>query len=257
MPRPGKALRVGYVGLSMYGGGEKKVTLSPFLGYNSISISRMIRSGCTSPKVPPLMKHIPHALLLSIVFLCFGCVMDPIQQTPRSAHVAKPVILATCPFCGAKNNVTGIRPEQSAQCGNCGKVFNAPVLASRGSIEDTVQPDTPVESGAQDEKTQAEEDSETTRPSTERVDIGEWYDGRPGVGMNIVFYTLNGKTYTAIKSDGKESSGSEIIKNRFFSGRKYEPKNGSPTGDFFIIDNHGDLQMWDDLGHIYTAPKVK
>jgi outer membrane lipoprotein SlyB len=31
--------------------------------------------------------------------------------------------IAICPNCGAKNNVAGIAAGQSAQCGNCGKVF--------------------------------------------------------------------------------------------------------------------------------------
>lgn len=31
--------------------------------------------------------------------------------------------IVTCPHCGAKNNVSGIAEGQSAQCGNCGKIF--------------------------------------------------------------------------------------------------------------------------------------
>jgi len=45
----------------------------------------------------------------------------------KQAQAGQPVVrqgaIATCPFCGAKNDVRDVAAGQSAQCGSCGKVF--------------------------------------------------------------------------------------------------------------------------------------
>lgn len=209
------------------------------------------------------MNRLVPAISLFVLLLGFGCIPDPVQQPPRSAYTAKPIVLAICPHCGAKNNIGGASKDQLVQCGNCRKVFNPTPLPQEAQVELAQATEQPELQPATEQTTSQVETSETVGEETapkpmqstnQKVILGEWFDGRPGVGFNIVFYTRRERTYRIIKSPltREESSPSEVLKESF-----YRPKDGGPTGDFYIIDDNGDLQMWDNDGLIYTAPRVK
>jgi len=53
-------------------------------------------------------------------------------------------------------------------------------------------------------------------------------------------------------SCGKE----EIVEKASGKDRTFQRKEGSSVGEFYLIDNQGNLQIWDEEGYILTAKKT-
>ena len=86
--------------------------------------------------------------------------------------------------------------------------------------------------------------------------IGSWLDETPYMGRRITIFRQNGKLFMeSVWYDGSRGK-KEIVEK--LSGRKrtFRRKEGSSVGEFYLIDNQGNLQMWDEEGIISTAKKI-
>jgi len=87
--------------------------------------------------------------------------------------------------------------------------------------------------------------------------IGSWLDDTPYLGCRINIFRKDGKIYMENTYKDGSSSIKEIIKKSSERGRKFERKEGSDVGEYYLIDNQGNLQFWDEEGIISTAKKIK
>lgn len=53
-------------------------------------------------------------------------------------------------------------------------------------------------------------------------------------------------------SSGKK----EIVEKLSGKNRRFQRKEGSSVGEFYLIDDQSNLQMWDEEGIISTARKI-
>ena len=87
--------------------------------------------------------------------------------------------------------------------------------------------------------------------------IGTWLDESPVIGSKITIYRQNGKLYMEqIFGDGS-SSKEEMTKKASSRGQRFEEKTSSSSGDYYLINTRGDLEMRDQIGLVATARKVK
>ncbi|MGB7060741.1 MAG: hypothetical protein WBF13_00125 [Candidatus Zixiibacteriota bacterium] len=87
--------------------------------------------------------------------------------------------------------------------------------------------------------------------------IGTWLDESPVIGSKITIYRQNGKLYMEqIFGDGS-SSKEEMTKKASSRGQRFEEKTSSSSGDYYLVNTRGDLEMRDREGLVATASKVK
>lgn len=86
--------------------------------------------------------------------------------------------------------------------------------------------------------------------------IGSWLDERPFVGNRITIFRQNGKIFMENTYKDGSSGKKEIIGKFSTSGKKFEDKKENGFGEFYLIDNQGNLQLWDQDGIISTAKKI-
>ncbi|MFH1374955.1 MAG: hypothetical protein ABII79_14320 [bacterium] len=103
---------------------------------------------------------------------------------------------------------------------------------------------------------------EETRLATEpapanRKVIGRWLDESPYVGSRITIFREGGKLYIEQKFKDGSSLKMELLEKRSPLGRRFDKLEGSSTGDHWVIDSHGNLQMRDNDGLIETAKKIE
>jgi len=86
--------------------------------------------------------------------------------------------------------------------------------------------------------------------------IGIWLDESPFIGSRITIFRQNRKLFMENMYTDGSSGKKEIVEK--LSGRKrtFRRKEGSSVGEFYLIDKHGNLQMWDQEGIIWTAKKI-
>ena len=92
-------------------------------------------------------------------------------------------------------------------------------------------------------------------PLPEGEIIGTWLVSR-GVDYKMSAYKKDGQTYIQnIHSDGSTSD--EVYElTQSDKGIKLQDEAGKDFGEYFIINQKGDLEFWSDNGNYYTAPKV-
>ena len=86
--------------------------------------------------------------------------------------------------------------------------------------------------------------------------VGEWIDQFTSSIENriAIFKTTAGQFYMANEfSDGSKGT-LNLRETESLVGRRFDVAD-SPTGDYFVIDAQGDLQIWDSYGLIRTARK--
>ena len=87
--------------------------------------------------------------------------------------------------------------------------------------------------------------------------VGTWLDESPVVGSKITIYRQNGKLYMEqIFGDGS-SSKKEMTKKASSRGQRFEEKSSSSSGDYYLINTRGDLEMRDQVGLVATAKRIK
>ncbi len=86
--------------------------------------------------------------------------------------------------------------------------------------------------------------------------IGIWLDESPFIGSRVTIFGKDGKLFMENKYKDGSIGKTEIAEK--LSGRKrtFRSKKGSSTGEFYLIDKQGNLQMWDEEGLIYMAKKI-
>jgi len=87
--------------------------------------------------------------------------------------------------------------------------------------------------------------------------IGTWLDNSPVIGSRIMIYQKNHKFYMEQKFKNGSTSTTEMVEKASSKGRRFEEKKGSSSGDHYLIDRNGNLQMRDQYGLVATARKVK
>lgn len=106
--------------------------------------------------------------------------------------------------------------------------------------------------------TATEEESRAMRvEDAAREVVGSWLDQSPVVGGRISIYRKDGKLY--MERTFKDGSGynEELAEKPSSSGKQFEKEGGSNFGEYYIIDQQGDLQIRDQQGLIATARKTK
>jgi hypothetical protein len=85
--------------------------------------------------------------------------------------------------------------------------------------------------------------------------IGKWLDEGIGGGM-IRIYRENGKRYIEFNYKDGSSSKDEAVERPSRLGRRFEAKERSDSGDYFVIEKGVNLQLRDREGLIRTANKI-
>lgn len=97
--------------------------------------------------------------------------------------------------------------------------------------------------------------SEATDSS--RKVIGIWLDESPVIGSKFILYRQNDKLYMERVFGNGSSSNEEMVKKTSSSGQRFEEKTSSSSGDYYLINTRGDLEMRDQVGLVATARRVK
>jgi hypothetical protein len=86
--------------------------------------------------------------------------------------------------------------------------------------------------------------------------IGSWLDESPFVGSRITIFRQNGKVFLENTYGDGSSSKKEGVEKLFGENRAFCRKEGSSVNEYYLIDNQGNLQLWDEEGLIWTAKKI-
>lgn len=89
--------------------------------------------------------------------------------------------------------------------------------------------------------------------------IGCWLDERPYVGNRITIFQKDGKLYMANHHKDGSSGVKKLIEKKSPLGRRFEDENMavSETGDHWLLDSNGNLQLRDNEGLIATPKKIE
>jgi len=89
--------------------------------------------------------------------------------------------------------------------------------------------------------------------------IGCWLDERMFVGSRITIFQQGGKLYMANHHKDGSSGVKKLIEKKSPLGRRFEDENMavSETGDHWLLDSNGNLQLRDNEGLIATPKKIK
>ncbi len=87
--------------------------------------------------------------------------------------------------------------------------------------------------------------------------IGIWLDESLfGMGNRITIFRQNRKLFMENMYTDGSSGKKEIVEKSSGRGRRFQRKEGSSVGEFYLIDNQGNLQLWDEEGIIKTAKSI-
>ncbi len=86
--------------------------------------------------------------------------------------------------------------------------------------------------------------------------IGRWLDSSPFVGGRITIFRDSGKVYFEQTFKDGSALTEELLEKPSSIGQRYNMAIASYTGDHWIIDGRGNLQIRDNQGLITTAKKI-
>lgn len=86
--------------------------------------------------------------------------------------------------------------------------------------------------------------------------IGIWLDESPFIGSRITIFRQNRKLFLENMYTDGSSGKKEFVEKLSGKDRTFRKKEGSSVGEFYLIDNQGNLQLWDQEGIIWTAKKI-
>lgn len=92
------------------------------------------------------------------------------------------------------------------------------------------------------------------RPSPGRDVVGTWLDDRPFMASRLTIYRSGGQLVLEQRYPDGSSGDSRLRERVTPAGRRFE-EVGRQTGDYFLLDARGDLQIRDAEGLIATARK--
>jgi len=87
--------------------------------------------------------------------------------------------------------------------------------------------------------------------------IGSWLDESPFIGSRVTIYRQNGKLFLENTYKDGSIGKKEMVEKSSSKGRTFQKKEGSPAGEYYLIDRQGNLQLWDQEGWFSTARKLK
>ena len=93
--------------------------------------------------------------------------------------------------------------------------------------------------------------------STKRQVIGSWLDESPGIGGRIAIFREGGKLYIEQKFKDGSSMKKKLVEKKTSLGRRFDKVEGSTSGEHWVIDSQGNLQIRDNDGIIVTANKIR
>ncbi len=97
--------------------------------------------------------------------------------------------------------------------------------------------------------------SEPERQSPARDVVGQWLDDRPFMASRLTIYRSGGQLYLERRYPDGSSSDHRLRERATPDGRRFEEVDRQ-TGDYFLMDTRGDLQIRDAEGLLATARKV-
>lgn len=104
--------------------------------------------------------------------------------------------------------------------------------------------------------TAEDENKLLTQPDLGGEIIGRWLDESPFVGSRITIFRDEGRFFIEqIFKDGS-SLKNEVVERKSSLGRRFDKVDAS-TGDHWILDSKGNLQVRDNDGLIATAKKLE
>jgi hypothetical protein len=84
--------------------------------------------------------------------------------------------------------------------------------------------------------------------------VGRWMLEYGALNGTIRIYRENGKSYIEINFKDGSNYKTEVSERSTPSGRRFEAKIA--TGDYYVINRSGNLQVWDREGLVTTAIKI-
>lgn len=93
------------------------------------------------------------------------------------------------------------------------------------------------------------------QPSSDREVVGAWMDDRPFMTSRLTIYRSEGQLLLERKYPDGSSGESRLRERATSAGRRFD-EVGRTTGDYFLLDQSGELQIRDSSGLIATARKV-
>ena len=95
--------------------------------------------------------------------------------------------------------------------------------------------------------------NEPENPSREVV--GRWL-AQSLLTARFIIYLENGKPYMEQKLKDGSMLNKELVKKTSSRGQRFEEKEGSRFGEYYLIDRRGNLEVGDQDGLIATATKI-
>ncbi|MCA9109369.1 MAG: hypothetical protein KDA52_05450 [Planctomycetaceae bacterium] len=86
---------------------------------------------------------------------------------------------------------------------------------------------------------------------SDRESIGLWVDVVANLRMPITLYRESGKTYLDMYGSVRE-----VVETRSPQGQVFVERERNATGEFYVINASGALELWDNDGMIRTARKA-
>ncbi len=87
--------------------------------------------------------------------------------------------------------------------------------------------------------------------------IGHWIDNSHIVGAIYKIYIENDKTYLSRKFPDGSRGVLELVKDARSTGRATYSDLDDRTGDYYVINKRGFLEIWDSMGLIVTMKPVR
>jgi hypothetical protein len=93
--------------------------------------------------------------------------------------------------------------------------------------------------------------------STSRDVVGIWLDTRPSVGATITIFREKKKLFLESKYKDGSSSSEEMTESKSTSGTRLVQVKGNSHGEYFELDQNGDLQAGGKNGIFLKYQKIK
>ncbi len=93
------------------------------------------------------------------------------------------------------------------------------------------------------------------RPSPGRDVVGEWLDDRPFMASRLTIYRSREQLFLERRYPDGSSSDHQLRERSTQGGRRFE-EVGRQTGDYFLLNARGDLEIRDAEGLLGTARRV-
>lgn len=87
--------------------------------------------------------------------------------------------------------------------------------------------------------------------------IGEWIDESPYSGGKYTFLKRKGKIIMIFTLKGGIASEKEMLQKKQSGKLRFEEKEGNDFGEYFLIENNGQLSLYDNSGFGFSMRPIK